>query len=174
MEGRAVSRQSPPNLSPHARALASMRRSIGTQPIPTSIPMRFQPRSISRASTSFLIWPATMEPMNVTVKLEGDRCEIWSPTQYSAGPQQTAAKVLGIDKNNVTVHVTFMGAERFGRRFGVPLRPSGAADRAPYPAASTARVDSGRRPSHTIALPPGLHASDARQESIRSERRVLD
>jgi len=63
---------------------------------------------------------ATMEPMNVTVKLEGDRCEIWSPTQYGGGPQQTAAKVLGIDKNNVTVHVTFMGGG-FGRRFGVPF-----------------------------------------------------
>jgi isoquinoline 1-oxidoreductase beta subunit len=63
---------------------------------------------------------ATMEPMNITVRLEDGRCEIWSPTQAGGGTQETAAKLLGIDKNNVTVHVTFMGGG-FGRRFGVPF-----------------------------------------------------
>jgi isoquinoline 1-oxidoreductase beta subunit len=62
----------------------------------------------------------TMEPMNNTVNFEGDRCEIWSPTQAGGGTQETAAKLLGIDKNKVTVHVTFMGGG-FGRRFGVPF-----------------------------------------------------
>jgi isoquinoline 1-oxidoreductase subunit beta len=61
---------------------------------------------------------ATMEPMNITVKLEGGRCEIWSPTQGGGGTQETAAKLLGLDKRDVTVHVTFMGGG-FGRRFGV-------------------------------------------------------
>lgn len=63
---------------------------------------------------------ATMEPMNLTVKIDGGRCEIWSPTQYGGGPQEAAAKLLGIDKRDVTVHVTFMGGG-FGRRFGVPF-----------------------------------------------------
>jgi isoquinoline 1-oxidoreductase subunit beta len=63
---------------------------------------------------------ATMEPMNITVRLEGGSCEIWSPTQTGGGTQETAAKLLGIDKENVTVHVTFMGGG-FGRRFGVPF-----------------------------------------------------
>lgn len=62
----------------------------------------------------------TMEPMNITVRLEGGRCEIWSPTQAGGGTQETAAKILGIDKGDVTVHVTFMGGG-FGRRFGVPF-----------------------------------------------------
>ena len=62
----------------------------------------------------------TMEPMNITIRLEDGRCEIWSPTQAGGGTQETAAKFLGIDKNNVTVHVTFMGGG-FGRRFGVPF-----------------------------------------------------
>jgi isoquinoline 1-oxidoreductase beta subunit len=62
----------------------------------------------------------TMEPMNLTVKIEDGRCEIWSPTQAGGGTQETAAKILGIDKENVTVHVTFMGGG-FGRRFGVPF-----------------------------------------------------
>jgi isoquinoline 1-oxidoreductase beta subunit len=62
----------------------------------------------------------TMEPMNMTVRLAGGRCEIWSPTQAGEGTQETAAKILGIDKSQVTVHVTFMGGG-FGRRFGVPF-----------------------------------------------------
>lgn len=62
----------------------------------------------------------TMEPMNITVSLEGGRCEIWSPTQAGGGTQENAAKLLGIDKEDVTVHVTFLGGG-FGRRFGVPF-----------------------------------------------------
>ncbi len=63
---------------------------------------------------------ATMEPMNITVRLEHGRCEIWSPTQDGEGTQENAAKILGIDKRDVTVHVTFMGGG-LGRRFGVPF-----------------------------------------------------
>jgi isoquinoline 1-oxidoreductase beta subunit len=63
---------------------------------------------------------ATMEPMNITVRLADDRCEIWSPTQAGSGTQENAAKILGIDKRDVTVHVTFMGGG-LGRRFGVPF-----------------------------------------------------
>jgi len=63
---------------------------------------------------------ATMEPMNITIRLEEGRCEIWSPTQAGGGTQESAAKLLGIDRDKVTVHVTFMGGG-FGRRFGVPF-----------------------------------------------------
>jgi isoquinoline 1-oxidoreductase beta subunit len=63
---------------------------------------------------------ATMEPMNITVRLEDGRCEIWSPTQTGSGTQESAAKILGIDQRDVTVHVTFMGGG-LGRRFGVPF-----------------------------------------------------
>jgi isoquinoline 1-oxidoreductase subunit beta len=58
--------------------------------------------------------------MNITARLEHGRCEIWSPTQAGGGTQESAAKILGIDKHDVTVHVTFMGGG-FGRRFGVPF-----------------------------------------------------
>jgi isoquinoline 1-oxidoreductase beta subunit len=63
---------------------------------------------------------ATMEAMNITVRLAEGRCEIWSPTQTGSGTQESAAKILGIDKRDVTVHVTFMGGG-LGRRFGVPF-----------------------------------------------------
>ena len=62
---------------------------------------------------------ATMEPMNITVRLNDGRCEIWSPTQTGGGTQEKAAKILGLDKRDVTVHVTFMGGG-LGRRFGSP------------------------------------------------------
>jgi isoquinoline 1-oxidoreductase beta subunit len=63
---------------------------------------------------------ATMEPMNITVRLTQGRCEIWSPTQDGGGTQQAASIFLGIDKRDVTVHVTFMGGG-LGRRFSVPF-----------------------------------------------------
>ena len=63
---------------------------------------------------------ANLEPMNITVHLDGGRCEIWSPTQDGENTQQKAAEVLGIDQSRVTVHVTFMGGG-FGRRFGWPF-----------------------------------------------------
>lgn len=63
---------------------------------------------------------ANLEPMNITARLENGRCEIWSPTQDGEGTQEHAASILGIDKRDVTVHVTFVGGG-FGRRFGSPF-----------------------------------------------------
>lgn len=58
---------------------------------------------------------APMEPLNCTVKIEGDRCEIWSGTQFQTGDQMAAARMLGIKPENVTIHTTFLGGG-FGRR----------------------------------------------------------
>ncbi len=58
---------------------------------------------------------ATMEPLNCTVKIDGDRCEIWSGTQFQTGDQMAAAKLLGFKPENVTIHTTFLGGG-FGRR----------------------------------------------------------
>jgi isoquinoline 1-oxidoreductase beta subunit len=58
--------------------------------------------------------------MNIAVKLNNGSCEIWSPTQAGGGTQEAAAKFFGLDKRDVTVHVTFMGGG-LGRRFGVPF-----------------------------------------------------
>jgi isoquinoline 1-oxidoreductase beta subunit len=57
----------------------------------------------------------TMEPPAVTVQLVDGRCEIWAPTQSPIDARDTAAETLGIDKANVTVHVTFLGGG-FGRK----------------------------------------------------------
>jgi isoquinoline 1-oxidoreductase beta subunit len=58
---------------------------------------------------------APMEPLNCTVKIDGDRCEIWTGTQMQTVDQGSAAKVLGIAPDKVTIHTTFLGGG-FGRR----------------------------------------------------------
>jgi isoquinoline 1-oxidoreductase beta subunit len=58
---------------------------------------------------------APMEPLNCTVKLDGDRCEIWTGTQFQTGDQLAAAGILGIPPDHVSIHTTFLGGG-FGRR----------------------------------------------------------
>ena len=58
---------------------------------------------------------APMEPLNCTVKLDGDRCEIWTGTQMQTIDQGAAAAILGIPPDHVTIHTPFLGGG-FGRR----------------------------------------------------------
>jgi isoquinoline 1-oxidoreductase beta subunit len=58
---------------------------------------------------------ASMEPLNCTVKIDGDHCEIWTGTQMQGIDQGAAARVLGIAPDKVTVHTPFLGGG-FGRR----------------------------------------------------------
>jgi isoquinoline 1-oxidoreductase subunit beta len=59
---------------------------------------------------------ATMEPMNITMHARGNKCEVWAPSQSPDWVQRTAAHVLGIPPEKVTVHTTLMGGG-FGRRY---------------------------------------------------------
>ena len=56
-----------------------------------------------------------MEPINCTAHVQGDRCEIWAPSQTPQDGQSTAASILGIPVENVKLNVTLMGGG-FGRR----------------------------------------------------------
>ena len=58
---------------------------------------------------------AAMEPLNCTVKLDKDHCEIWVGTQMPGIDQGAAAKILGFSPNQVTVNTVFLGGG-FGRR----------------------------------------------------------
>ncbi len=60
---------------------------------------------------------ATVEPMNSIARVSGGKCEIWTPAQNPQRVQNETAKLLGIAKENVSVHVTLMGGG-FGRRLG--------------------------------------------------------
>jgi isoquinoline 1-oxidoreductase beta subunit len=58
---------------------------------------------------------APMEPLNCTVRISGDRCEIWTGTQLPGADQQAAARVLGFSPEQVTMNTMFLGGA-FGRR----------------------------------------------------------
>ena len=61
---------------------------------------------------------ATMEPMNCTVDLRADGCDLWVGTQVPALAQGAAAKVAGIPVEKVRVHNYYLGGG-FGRRLEV-------------------------------------------------------
>jgi len=58
---------------------------------------------------------ATMEPLNCTVKIDGDRCEIWTGTQFQTVDQGAAARILGTTPDKVAINTMFLGGG-FGRR----------------------------------------------------------
>jgi isoquinoline 1-oxidoreductase subunit beta len=65
---------------------------------------------------------ATMEPMNCTVHVRPDSCEVWIGSQAVARIQAAAAKVAGLPLHKVVVHNHLIGGG-FGRR----LESDGAA-----------------------------------------------
>jgi isoquinoline 1-oxidoreductase subunit beta len=58
---------------------------------------------------------ATMEPMNCTVHVRNDGCDIWVPTQFQTPVQMLAVKMTGLKSEQVKVHTTYLGGG-FGRR----------------------------------------------------------
>jgi len=58
---------------------------------------------------------ATMEPLNCTVHVTPDSCEIWVGSQVLARAQKAAAKITGLPLEKVTVHNHLLGGG-FGRR----------------------------------------------------------
>ncbi|MGF6307951.1 isoquinoline 1-oxidoreductase beta subunit [Bradyrhizobium sp. i1.8.4] len=61
---------------------------------------------------------ATMEPMNCTVHMRPDGCEIWVGSQVLSRAQAVAAKVLDLPPERVVVHNHLLGGG-FGRRLEV-------------------------------------------------------
>ena len=61
---------------------------------------------------------ATMEPLNATVHVKPDGCEVWVGSQILARAQEVAAKVTGLPLEKVTVHNYLIGGG-FGRRLEV-------------------------------------------------------
>ncbi|PYX46783.1 MAG: twin-arginine translocation pathway signal protein [Acidobacteria bacterium] len=58
---------------------------------------------------------ASMEPPVAVADVQGEKVIVWSPTQDPQGVQEEVAKALGLKKENVTCHVTFLGGG-FGRK----------------------------------------------------------
>jgi isoquinoline 1-oxidoreductase beta subunit len=62
-----------------------------------------------------LLAHATMEPLNATVHVKPDSCEVWTGTQVMTRVQSEAAKAAGLPVDKVTVHNHLLGGG-FGRR----------------------------------------------------------
>jgi len=56
-----------------------------------------------------------MEPLNATVRFEGDHAEAWVPSQFQTLDQVAVAQALGLTPDKVTFHTEFAGGG-FGRR----------------------------------------------------------
>ena len=73
------------------------------------------PKSMSAEYTSEHVTHATLEPVNCTCRLDGERVTIWAPTQSPSRTALTAQRVLGAKPENIEVNVTLAGGG-FGRR----------------------------------------------------------
>jgi isoquinoline 1-oxidoreductase beta subunit len=62
-----------------------------------------------------LLAHAPMEPLNTTVQVSADRCEIWVGTQVPVRCVSEAAKITGLPESKIIVHNHYIGGG-FGRR----------------------------------------------------------
>jgi isoquinoline 1-oxidoreductase subunit beta len=58
---------------------------------------------------------APMEPLNTTIRFDGDRAETWAGSQFQTVDQMAIAEVLGLKPEQVTFHTEMTGGG-FGRR----------------------------------------------------------
>ncbi|MCJ7467028.1 MAG: molybdopterin-dependent oxidoreductase [Maribacter sp.] len=77
---------------------------------------------------------ATMEPMNCTAHVVGEKCELWVGSQNPLGFAKSVAKALDFDAENVMVHNQYLGGG-FGRRSfdDVALQAARIAKEVDYP-----------------------------------------
>jgi CO/xanthine dehydrogenase Mo-binding subunit len=77
---------------------------------------------------------ATMEPLNATVHVTPDRCEIWAGTQVPTRAVASAAKLTGLPADKVILHPQYLGGG-FGRRLETDYIEQAVAfaKLAPYP-----------------------------------------
>jgi isoquinoline 1-oxidoreductase subunit beta len=75
-------------------------------------------RTIEAVYQQPLLAHATMEPMNCTVHVRPDACDVWVGTQVLTRAQATAAQVTGLPLDKVRVHNHLLGGG-FGRRLDI-------------------------------------------------------
>lgn len=81
-------------------------REVGARPVGKLIEATYQ---------SPMLAHATMEPLNTTVHVTRDRCEIWVGTQVPARAAAAAARITGLPPAQVLLHNQYLGGG-FGRR----------------------------------------------------------
>ena len=81
----------------------------------TKIAMAKAKQSITAEYALPYLAHSPMEPLNCSVKITQDGCEIWTGTQMQTTDQLAAAKILGLKPEQVKIHTVFLGGG-FGRR----------------------------------------------------------
>ncbi|HKL77487.1 MAG TPA: molybdopterin cofactor-binding domain-containing protein, partial [Gammaproteobacteria bacterium] len=123
-----------------------------------------------------------MEPMNATVAVTADGCEVWTGTQAPEAARTAAAEAAGLAEDQVRIHTTAMGGA-FGRRLETDyIREAVAIGRAaavPVQVLWT-RADDTRhdfyRPAHGARLRAGLDDAgrlDAWWQRIAGDRMAM-
>jgi isoquinoline 1-oxidoreductase subunit beta len=72
-------------------------------------------RKIEAAYESPFMAHAPMEPGNCTAHFQGNKCELWAPTQVPQDVRDSVAAAVSLDPDQVRVNVTLLGGG-FGRR----------------------------------------------------------
>lgn len=72
-------------------------------------------RTFEASYTTAHVAQCTMEPMNCTARVDGDKIEIWVPSQSASFVVGAAGAAGGFKPENVTVHTTLLGGG-YGRR----------------------------------------------------------
>ncbi|MBP6900718.1 MAG: xanthine dehydrogenase family protein molybdopterin-binding subunit [Burkholderiaceae bacterium] len=85
-------------------------------------------RTVEARYEAPLLAHATLEPQNATVLYQPEqrRATVWAPTQVPGLARWAAAQVLGLESEQVTLHVTLLGGG-FGRRLDVDFVAQAAA-----------------------------------------------
>src|SRR5262249_19752138 len=81
-------------------------REIGTRPAGTLVEATYQLPMLAHAP---------MEPMNATVHVTANQCEVWVGTQIPTRCVKVAAKICGLPEDRVVLHGQYLGGS-FGRR----------------------------------------------------------
>jgi isoquinoline 1-oxidoreductase subunit beta len=76
------------------------------------------PRIIEAVYRAPYLAHATMEPINATAQVKDGKVTVWAPTQVPGMARALAARVAGVNDDDVTLHVTYLGGG-FGRRLDI-------------------------------------------------------
>jgi isoquinoline 1-oxidoreductase subunit beta len=68
---------------------------------------------------------AALEPMTATAAIDGERMQLWIATQMPNLAARSAAKAIGMDAENVTVHPMLVGGS-FGRKYEIEIAAQAA------------------------------------------------
>jgi isoquinoline 1-oxidoreductase subunit beta len=100
---------------PAVRAIAGTRAASAAQAGDVGQALRKAAKTVEAEYAVPYLAHATMEPVNATVRISRNKCEIWTGTQFQTMDQLAAAKITGLKPEQVEVHTTFLGGG-FGRR----------------------------------------------------------